>query len=435
VFDQGFNLAEDAEDDLYFAESGLLTFGQDSFYIEETPAPSGNYVVGVIAEDLDGVQVEAYESLFVVGYDEVTEEGFVPLVAEDLGFALLHPETWAPVQWEDDTGSGVTLSTAGETAVMTVSLLEYPDAASDVEANLTALEDVFAGLANDAGLENLAAVGDPVDYLLGAYDAKLLDFSFDSEGVAYAGELVAATPMPGLTYLVFFTAPVEEADYLFADLDAVLYSFDFLFSGTGSPVGAGAPQPQFADVTFVDDYSDPASGLYDDEAPLDWGQGYYDPDGELYVYAMNPASGAIFDYYYDLVLPDAFMLQVSSLSAGAIDTAYGLVFQVQDDSHFYAFRVSGDGYFLVEKADGEVLETLVDWTPTDTLDLTQEAPNTLAVVGRGGVYSLYVNGVQVGEFADEDYAAGGAGYLVENFDAAEPAAFVFDDFVVGAPAE
>ncbi|MDI9548762.1 MAG: clostripain-related cysteine peptidase [Chloroflexota bacterium] len=441
VFDQGYNLAEDVEDARYLAPSGVLTFGEDSFFIEETPAPSGNYVVGVIAEDLDGVQVEAYESLFVVGYDEVTEEGFVPLVADDLGFALLHPETWAPVQFQDETANSVTLANAGETALMTVFLLEYPDAANDVEANLMALEDVFAELANDAALENLAADRDPVDYLLGSYDALLLDFSFDSDGVAYAGELVAATPMPGLTYVVFFAALAEEADYLLADLDAVLYSFDSLYSGignTGSPLDAAAPQPQFADVTFMDDYSDPASGLYDDEAPQEWGQGYYDPDGELYVYAMNPwdpsGSGAIFDYYYDLVLPDAFMLQVSTLSAGAIDTAYGLIFQVQDDSHFYAFRVSGDGYFLVEKADGEVLETVVDWTPTDALDLTQEALNTLAVVGAEGVYRLYVNGVQVGEFADDSYSAGSAGYMVKNFDAAEPAAFVFDDFVVGAPA-
>ena len=43
-------------------ESGTLTFGDEPFYIEETPAPSGNYVVGVIAEDLDGNQVESYEA-------------------------------------------------------------------------------------------------------------------------------------------------------------------------------------------------------------------------------------------------------------------------------------------------------------------------------------------------------------------------------------
>ena len=150
---------------------------------------------------------------------------------------------------------------------------------------------------------------------------------------------------------------------------------------------------------------------------------------------MNPASGAIYDYYADLMLPDALHAPGDRPNGGRVDTAYGLIFQVQDDSHFYTFRVSGDGYFLVEKADGEYLETLVDWTVADSLDLTEEALNTLAVAGIGGDYDLYVNGVQVGEFADDSYWAGSAGYMVENFDETEPAAFVFDDFVVGTAAE
>jgi hypothetical protein len=150
---------------------------------------------------------------------------------------------------------------------------------------------------------------------------------------------------------------------------------------------------------------------------------------------MNAASGAIYDYYADLALPETFMLQVSAQAAGALDTGFGLIFQVQDENHFYAFRLSGDGYFLVEKADGEALEIVVDWTAADTFDTTEEALNTLAVVGTGGLYRLYLNGVQVGEFTDDSYAGGSAGYLVENFDVTVPAAFVFDDFVAGVPAE
>ena len=432
VLAQGYNFADDATDELYSAESGTLTFGEDPFFIAETPAPSGNYVVGVIAEDLDGNVVEAYESLFVVSDDGVTEEGFVPLVAEDLGFALLHPETWGPVEGSDP--AGVTLTNADATALMTVSLREHPDAADATEANLAALDDVFAELANDAALENLAPAGDPVDYMLGAYDALLFDFNFDLDGVAYAGEMVVSTPTPGLTYVVYFDAPTEEAETLLLDLDAVLYSFDILISGIDR-AEPGALQPEFGETGFVDDYSDPASGLYDDEVAQEWGQGYYDPEAEQYVYVMHPASGAIYDYYVDLMLPDAFMLQVTAQTAGAVDTGYGLIFQVQDDSHFYAFRVSGDGYFLVEKAAGENLETLVDWTVADSLDLTEEALNTLAVVGADGVYGLYVNGVQVGEFADDSYGAGSAGYMVENFDATTPTAFAFDDLVAGVPAE
>jgi hypothetical protein len=431
VLTQGYNLADDAADAFYSAEGGTLTFGEEPFFIAETPAPSGNYVVGVIAEDLDGNQVEAYEGLFVVGEDGVTEEGFVPFVAEDLGFALLHPENWAPVA-EDEPADRMVLTNADETALMTVSVFTYPDAADDAEANLAALDDVVTEFASGDGVENLAVAGDPADYLLGAYNALLLDFNFDAGDVAYAGEVVASTPTPGVTYVVIFVAPAEEAELLLLDLDAVLYSFDILISGIDR-AEPGAAQPELAATTFMDGYSDPASGLYDDEVAAEWGMGYYDPEAEQYVYEVSPASGAIYDYYADLLLPDAFLLQATAQTAGAVDTGFGLIFQVQDDSHFYAFRVSGDGYFLVEKADGESLQTLVDWTPGDALDLTEEALNTLAVVGAEGVYGLYVNGVQVGEFADASYGAGSAGYMVENFDATVPAVFVFDDFVVGAP--
>ncbi|MFN2202428.1 MAG: clostripain-related cysteine peptidase, partial [Caldilineaceae bacterium] len=432
VFEQGYYLADDAEDENYSAPIGTLTFGDERFYIEETPAPSGNYMVGVIAEDLDGNLVESYEDLFVVGEDDVTEEGFVPLVAEDLGFAFLYPDTWLP-----NDGGGSTdrliLDNADGTAQINISALEYGDASDGSEANLSALDDILAEFTGSADFDNVAVAGDPVDYFMGLYDAQLIDFAFDASGVTYAGEIVASTPAPGLTYAVDFVAPEDEFDSLVPDLDALLYSFSVLVPGIDG-MQAGAPQPEYADIAFVDDYADPTSGLYDDETASDWGMGYYDPDREQYVYELNPASGAIYDYYGDAALPDVFMLEVTAQTAGSIDTAYGLIFQVEDDSHFYSFRVSGDGYFLVEKADGDNLETLVEWTVAEPLDLSEEAANTLAVVGADGVYDLYINGIQVSEITDDSYQNGSAGYMVENFDEEAPAAFGFDDFTVGEPA-
>ena len=439
VMEQGFYLADGgdyAENDAYNGEVGTLTFGDAPFVLEATAAPSGNYIVGVIAEDLEGNQVEAYESIFVVSDDGVTEEGFVPLVNEDLLFALLHPETWAPLE-DSGADNRVVLSTADAAAQMTISVFEYPDAADATEANLSALEDIYAEFESDAGVEQLEVVDDPIDYYLGYFDAQAFDFAFARDGVAYNGEVIAATPADGLTYVVDFVAPAADAEALLPDLDAVLYSFDVLIPGIDGfgSTDAEAYQPDFDETFFEDDYSDPASGLYDDDVAQEWGQGYYDLDSEQYVYAMNPASGAIYDNYVDLALPDVFMLQVTAQSAGAVDTAFGLTFQVLDDSHFYTFRVSGDGFFLVEKANGDTLETLVEWTPIDVFDTAEEALNTLAVMGAGGVYGLYVNGVQVGDFADEEYAEGSAGYMVENFDAEAATAFVFDDFVAGWPAE
>ena len=65
ILEEGINLAAEDADSDYVWEVGDITFGEVTPYIEETPAPSGNYVVGIIAEDLDGQIVEQYEGLFV----------------------------------------------------------------------------------------------------------------------------------------------------------------------------------------------------------------------------------------------------------------------------------------------------------------------------------------------------------------------------------
>lgn len=46
-------------------EGGVLTFGEQTFTWQELDAAAGDYVVGFIVEDLDGNQVEAYETITV----------------------------------------------------------------------------------------------------------------------------------------------------------------------------------------------------------------------------------------------------------------------------------------------------------------------------------------------------------------------------------
>ncbi|MGL4648307.1 MAG: hypothetical protein ACRC1H_02770, partial [Caldilineaceae bacterium] len=433
VLEQGEYLGDENDVEPYSAEVGTLTFGDEPFTIEETPAPSGNYVVGIMAEDLDGNLVDSYEGLFVVGEDEVTEEGFVPLVDESLGVALLHPVTWSPVDFGEEGGI-VQLMTEDEAAQMIVLPYAFEEADDSTQASLMAIDDHLAGLASDETLQDLEVVDGPVDYILGAFDAQMVDLAFTWEGEPYAAEIVAATPAPGLTYLVYFDAPANQAAELLPDLDAVLYSFDILISGI-ERAQPGALQPDFDEVYFEDDYSDAQSGLYDDSVAQDWGQGFYDMETEQYVYAMEPASGTIYDSYVGLELDEPFLLQVTSLNAGAVNTSYGLTFQVTDLDNFYAFTVSGDGYYMVERADGGELETLIEWTEAIPLDTQEEAPNTLAVAGENGVYRLFINGEQVDEFTDDTYSGGSVGYVVENFDEEAPAAFVFDDLIVGTPAE
>jgi hypothetical protein len=214
----------------------------------------------------------------------------------------------------------------------------------------------------------------------------------------------------------------------------MLYSFDILISGV-SKEQAGPPAPAFDGEVFADDFSDPASGLINDETEQEWGRGYYSDAGQ-YVFELKPNPGSIYDYYSDQTLPAEFLLQATASYSGAVDNAYGLLFQVkvgQESDDFYTFRISGDGFYTVEKTQAGELTAVIDWTPSTLIDQTEGAANVLTVEGRDDTYNLYINGQQVNTFTDAAYSTGTFGFMVDNYDETTPANFTFDDLKVGTP--
>jgi hypothetical protein len=427
-------LPDDEGREKYVREGGTLTFGDTPFTIETTPAPSGNYVVGVIAEDLDGRTYEQYEGLFVVNEAAAAVDGFVPYVNEDLGFALLYPETWQVEPTPAD--ESVDFFDPASSALVTIARRSYPDAPSPAQADSQAIQDVVDALSQAGELENLQFLGDVQNYVLGAYDGQTLDFAFDLDGQPYFGYAVASTPVEGVTYVVLVSALDSEYDGLAAEFDDMLYSFDILISGV-SKEQAGPPSPEFADELFADDFSDPAGGLISDEAQQDWGRGYYNGTGQ-YVFELNPAPGTIYDYYPDQTLPPDFLLEGTASFGGAVDNAYGLIFRVQagqESDEFYAFRISGDGFYVVEKTEGNDLIPLIDWTASGLIDQSEGGANVLTVEGEGNTYRFYINGRQVNSLSDDTFSGGAFGLIVDNFDETGPAIFTFDDLKVGTPAK
>jgi hypothetical protein len=435
VLERGDDLTQegDAGREKYVREGGTLTFGDTPFTIETTPAPSGNYVVGIIAEDVDGHKYEQYEGLFVVNEDASAVDGFTPYVSEELGFALLHPESWtvtatpeeAIVDFVDEAGS----------ARVTIWRNSYPEAASAAEATSQAIQEVIDTLNQDGTLENLQFVTEVEDYILGSYDGQVIDFAYDFEGQPYYGYVVASTPVDGTTYVVLVSSLDADFDDVADEFNDMLYSFDILISGV-SKEQAGPPPPALASEAFSDDFSDPASGLLNDEAEQEWGRGHYTAAGQ-YTFELKPAPGAIYDYYLDQTLPSDFLIEATASYTGAVDNGYGLIFQVQvgeESDEFYAFRISGDGFYTVEKTEGDELVPLIDWTASSLIDQTEGAANVLTVEGRTDTYNLYINGQQVDTFTDDTYSGGTFGFMVDNYDETTPASFTFDDLKVGTPA-
>ncbi len=266
ILEQGIVLDPDVEDDSVQYEVGDLIFGETNFYIEETPAPSGNYVVGIIAEGLDGESYEQYEGLFVVNEEAAPEDGVLPYVNDELAFALLYPEEWLVDDSEEGTVSFVS---PDETAVVTVLQSSYPDVADALAADEAALSDAVEGLGTESDLTDVA-FAEADDFVLGAYDARTIDFSATLDGIPLLGSVVATTPEPGTTFVLLALAQ----DDVYADVaplfDALFFSFDVLLSGLERG-DTGAPFPDVGNVLFLDDFSDPTSGLYNDEVMPDWG--------------------------------------------------------------------------------------------------------------------------------------------------------------------
>lgn len=424
----------DAGREKYIREASTLIFTGEPFTLVTTPAPSGNYVVGIIAEDLDGNTYEQYEGLFVVNEQASAVEGFVPFVSEELGFALLYPEKW---QVEENPAEGfVDFSDPAGSAQVTILRNSYPDAVTAADANSQAIQDVIDTLNQDGTLENLQFVTDVKDSELGAFDAQTIDFAFDLDGQPYYGYAVASTPISGTTYVVLASSLDAEFDQAAADFDDMLYSFDILISGV-SKDQAGPPPPAFAAEVFADDFGDPASGLIDDETEQEWGRGYYSEAGQ-YVFELKPDPGSIYDYYLDQTLPSEFLLQATAAYTGPVDNAYGLIFQVQvgeQNDDFYTFRISGDGFYTVEKTEQGEATAVIDWTASSLIDQAEGAANILTVQGKGDAYTLYINGQQVNTFTDAAYSGGTFGFMVDNYDETAPANFTFDDLKVGTPAQ
>ncbi len=105
----------------------------------------------------------------------------------------------------------------------------------------------------------------------------------------------------------------------------------------------------------------------------------------------------------------------------------------QEGDDFYAFRISGDGFYTVEKTEGNQMLPLIDWTASSLIDPDEGGANVLTVEGQGDTYRFYINGQQVDSVSDATYSGGTFGLMVDNFDEANPATFTFDDLKMGKP--
>ena len=169
--------------------------------------------------------------------------------------------------------------------------------------------------------------------------------------------------------------------------------------------GSGGKQ-----LPWSDDFSDPTSG-WQAESDISAEVGYH--EGAMRVLIKSPnrlawaSTGREFSDFHLVV--DAAQV------AGPDDNEYGVLVRMEDTDHFYRFSISGDGYYMVSKYDGEVWEPLSgDWTSSDAIHLGA-ATNTLEVVCQRATMTFFVNGVQLSQVEDADYRRGDIGLYAGSF--------------------
>ena len=115
-----------------------------------------------------------------------------------------------------------------------------------------------------------------------------------------------------------------------------------------------------------------------------------------------------------------FDLQVEATQlSGPENNEYGVLVRMDDDDHFYAFSISGDGYARVSRYEEGRWELLgPDWTPQPAIQ-PGAATNLLAVSARGAEFTFTVNGEEVAQVEDATLSKGAIGLYAGAFDQPE----------------
>lgn len=203
----------------------------------------------------------------------------------------------------------------------------------------------------------------------------------------------------------------------------------FLAGGVAVVRGRRTPRPTpmpAAELPWDDDFSTP--GVWQTESDSAAQVTVQDGEMRVYVAAPNQLAWAFAGHEFS-----DFVLTVEATQvAGPDDNEYGVLARMEDTDHFYRFSISGDGYYMVSKYDGETWTPLSgDWAFSDAIQ-TGEATNMLQVICQGKVLTFLVNGVQLAQMEDADYTHGDVGLYAGSF--FEPGVEVhFDNLRVEEP--
>jgi hypothetical protein len=193
-------------------------------------------------------------------------------------------------------------------------------------------------------------------------------------------------------------------------------------------VPSATPVAELGDLIFEDDFSDPESGwdrVETDQSLTDYHQGAYrirvdEPQIDTWA---NP--GRVFN---------DVRLAVRAIKAGGPDdNDFGVICRYRDAENFYAFLISSDGFYAIQKfEDGERTSLGFEGMRPSPFIHQGAAENEILAECIGDRLGLWVNGVLLLEVHDSTFSAGDVGLIAGTFD--ESGVDIhFDDLALYSP--
>lgn len=193
--------------------------------------------------------------------------------------------------------------------------------------------------------------------------------------------------------------------------------------------GSSTPaEPLPEGVLFQDDFSDTSSGW--DRVNVEDGITDY-ADGVYRIWVNSTSTDVWANPGLDFT--DTIVEVEATKVGGPDDNDFGVICRYQDESNFYFFIISSDGYYGLGKvvAGEQVLIGEEELMPSDAIKLGN-VTNTIQADCVGSTLTLYANGAQLTSVQDSSFTSGDVGLLAGTFD--EPGTDIhFDNFVVRQP--
>jgi len=205
-------------------------------------------------------------------------------------------------------------------------------------------------------------------------------------------------------------------------------------SMTPTPTASFTPTPTLTptlalSILFFDDFTDTDNG-WGEFSNTDGGMGYYIG---RYHFTINTT-----DIYYWAVAPRYFTnvsIEVDAKKVkGPLSNEIGVICRMQDDSNFYLFSISSDGYYGIFKLIDDEWSSLgiSEWGFDDQVIKTGIQTNHIKATCNDENLILEVNGHVLMDVYDSDLAAGDVGLYAGTYEAGGLEVW-FDNFLVVKP--